>query len=465
MKLLIVLCSLIVLPANLYAGTCSAITDCTVGGRKNLVSDGEILKLGNGKCLICDADIGGEECNYNTIIIFKDGTLKQCQDDNGSIDVWHTIKSRPTLDCTDSDLKNFTKRVGDIAFSSQKDYGSGIYRLGGWCKVKATSTDKNSSSSAIGKCPNGKKTGDIWNVECKDFKATTGFNPSGAKNCRQRCNSNGFVTTYITECDAGCTGYGKPFKDSGIKGYTYCKCPDKGKKTDVKKATAKKPTTPVTPEPTPVSTPTVPAVPQKPNCNSLAEALSGLIKVCNNNDAKAMLVDATLICDGDDKDDITADILQQWRDKIEKQEQACKDTTAEEQLCAKISDAHMVDGVCKCKDSDQELDREKLMCKQSNSAAQDESKKKIKAAKEKIDGYKSELRKTASVWKDKNGNFNTARLASDSIAGVVLGTAGGLITSNIIKKNQIKGGFEDIKCSIGGQVVASYGDEFQVGVQ
>ncbi len=70
-----------------------------------------------------------------------------------------------------------------------------------------------------------------------------------------------------------------------------------------------------------------------------------------------------------------------------------------------------------------------------------------------------------SVWKNKDGNFNTARLASDSIAGVVLGTAGGLITSNIIKKNQIKGGFEDVKCTVGGQVVAEYGDDFMVGMR
>ena len=70
-----------------------------------------------------------------------------------------------------------------------------------------------------------------------------------------------------------------------------------------------------------------------------------------------------------------------------------------------------------------------------------------------------------SVWKNKEGNFNTSRLVSDSVAGVVLGTAGGLITSNVIKKNQVKGGFEDIKCSIRGQVVAGYGDEFQVGIQ
>ena len=71
----------------------------------------------------------------------------------------------------------------------------------------------------------------------------------------------------------------------------------------------------------------------------------------------------------------------------------------------------------------------------------------------------------SSVWKNDDGKFNTARLASDSIAGVVLGTVGGVITSNIIKKNQIENGFEDLKCTIGGQTVASYGDEFTVGVK
>lgn len=70
-----------------------------------------------------------------------------------------------------------------------------------------------------------------------------------------------------------------------------------------------------------------------------------------------------------------------------------------------------------------------------------------------------------SVWKDKQGDFNYSRLISDSIAGVVLGTAGGLITSHIVKKNQISSGFENIMCTIGGQSVASYGDEFSVGIQ
>ncbi len=70
-----------------------------------------------------------------------------------------------------------------------------------------------------------------------------------------------------------------------------------------------------------------------------------------------------------------------------------------------------------------------------------------------------------SRWKNKDGGFNTARLASDSIAGVVLGTVGGVVTSNVIKKNQIKGGFEDVQCTVAGQVVAGYGDEFIVGRQ
>lgn len=69
-----------------------------------------------------------------------------------------------------------------------------------------------------------------------------------------------------------------------------------------------------------------------------------------------------------------------------------------------------------------------------------------------------------SHWKTASGNFNGARLASDSIAGVVLGTAGGLITSNIIKKNQVRGGFEDLQCTVGGQIIANYDDEFTINI-
>ncbi|MBP5707900.1 MAG: hypothetical protein J6W79_02805, partial [Alphaproteobacteria bacterium] len=70
-----------------------------------------------------------------------------------------------------------------------------------------------------------------------------------------------------------------------------------------------------------------------------------------------------------------------------------------------------------------------------------------------------------SVWKNAEGNFNGARLASDSIAGVVLGTAGGLISNSLIKKSQTKKGFEDIRCTVGGQFVADYDDDFTVGIK
>ena len=70
-----------------------------------------------------------------------------------------------------------------------------------------------------------------------------------------------------------------------------------------------------------------------------------------------------------------------------------------------------------------------------------------------------------SVWTDKEGNFNKARLVSDSVAGVVLGTAGGLITSSIIKKNQTENGFEDISCTVGNKSVAGWNDEFTVGIK
>lgn len=70
-----------------------------------------------------------------------------------------------------------------------------------------------------------------------------------------------------------------------------------------------------------------------------------------------------------------------------------------------------------------------------------------------------------SVWKNAEGKFNTARLASDATAGVVLGTAGGLISNKLIKKSQIKKGYEGIGCYVAGQEVAGYGDEFTVGMQ
>ena len=69
------------------------------------------------------------------------------------------------------------------------------------------------------------------------------------------------------------------------------------------------------------------------------------------------------------------------------------------------------------------------------------------------------------AWTNDDGEFNTKRLISDSVAVVVLGTVGGVITSKIVNKTQIDNGLNYLKCTINGQNVATFGDEFVVGIQ
>ena len=104
-----------------------------------------------------------------------------------------------------------------------------------------------------------------------------------------------------------------------------------------------------------------------------------------------------------------------------------------------------------------------LIDQQTLAASQSASRSRIESAAATLENIRSGLRLT--VWRNDEGKFNTSRLLSDSIAGVVLGTAGGLITSNVVKKNQVEDGFEDLQCTVGGQVVAGWGDEFRVGIQ
>ena len=89
----------------------------------------------------------------------------------------------------------------------------------------------------------------------------------------------------------------------------------------------------------------------------------------------------------------------------------------------------------------------------------------INAAKSTISSFFSSAESSASVWKDKDGNFNTARLASDLTAGVVLGTVGGVVSGVVIKKKQVEKGFDALHCTGGGQTVADWGDIFNVGLR
>ncbi|MCL2748576.1 MAG: hypothetical protein FWE50_00690 [Alphaproteobacteria bacterium] len=80
-----------------------------------------------------------------------------------------------------------------------------------------------------------------------------------------------------------------------------------------------------------------------------------------------------------------------------------------------------------------------------------------------MDSIKSQYAgEKASAWKNAEGKFNTARLASDSIAGATLGAVGGIVSAVVTKKHQIKKGFEDLNCTLSGEKIADWGDEFQI---
>lgn len=117
----------------------------------------------------------------------------------------------------------------------------------------------------------------------------------------------------------------------------------------------------------------------------------------------------------------------------------------------------MYNGKCISNDEYESIQRAALKSQQSK------SQNAIKDAATGISNLAASFKRT--VWKNEDGKFNTTRLVSDSVAAVVLGTTGGLVTSSVIKKNQVKKGFEDIRCVIGGQTVADWGDQFKVGVK
>ena len=152
----------------------------------------------------------------------------------------------------------------------------------------------------------------------------------------------------------------------------------------------------------------------------------------------------------------------------------CKETE-NYSTCTKLgtSVASWSNGTCHCNDSTKQFkngscntntaEYDAQLAAEAAAAAADKLSKEIEKIGKTLDAVTDTFE--ISKWRNADGEFNTARLASDSVAAVVLGTAGGLISSKVIKKKQIEDGFEDIKCIIGSQTVADYGDEFQVGIQ
>ena len=100
-------------------------------------------------------------------------------------------------------------------------------------------------------------------------------------------------------------------------------------------------------------------------------------------------------------------------------------------------------------------------------AKQDNTKKnkEIIAAHDNLKEFFNKVDSDKSVWKNADGSFNTIRLASDLTAGVVLGTVGGVVSGVLIKKSQVEKGFDALHCTVGGQKIADWGDEFTVGLR
>ena len=86
----------------------------------------------------------------------------------------------------------------------------------------------------------------------------------------------------------------------------------------------------------------------------------------------------------------------------------------------------------------------------------------LEKAVENVNSFFEYTKGNLNVWRDRDGNFNTTRLISDTTAGVVLGTVGGIVSGKVIKKKQLEKGFDVLHCVVGGQKMADYGDTFQV---
>lgn len=109
------------------------------------------------------------------------------------------------------------------------------------------------------------------------------------------------------------------------------------------------------------------------------------------------------------------------------------------------------------------ISRFNALCSSATVQAADHTRE-ISEARSKLERFFSTTESNASVWKDAEGNFNKARLVSDATAGVVLGTVGGVVSSKIIKKKQLEKGYDVLHCTVGGQTVADWGDEFNVSM-
>ena len=362
------------------------------------------------KCLQCDMHQVGRtyECDDDKVVIAP-GFVKKCHTRLVGKDEWENYNGIGI--CKGSKIQGIPKggKVAlDIRSSFLKDFTSdGIYGV---------YVVSSKSACFMVDCADGWEY-DSANKVCKE-KSTPTPTPTPKKTCRQERTEKRMSDKAIACCDTGSL--------ADWNG-TDCVCRDKTTEFKIVNGVGKcvpKQTNPIvgpgdnhTPEPKKCDDP----VNMDANCDCKPQYTYNYNGRCKCNDDNARLVDG-----------------------------ACN--------CKHIDGAEFKNGECVCKNKDKEISGGKCVWNAAHLAKlKAEIDSKYSKVKELTDSFKK------NVWRDAEGNFNTARLASDSIAGVVLGTVGGVVTAHVVKKAQLKQGFEDIQCHIGGQSVAGYGDGFVVG--
>ena len=433
----------------------------------------------NGKALVC-GHMGADGCDNGTKVFVTgnhfhkgnartDSTFYECS--SSGANSWDAIGSTAFQKCSSTKGMRVITTVGlnDIYVpeSVYVEYvTSGYYISDKFCFYPhGTSTGGSTDKEVIQKkCPSGRESGAIWEVGCDGIGIANGVK------CGKRCNSDGTETNFVTECQKDynldeLVGIGDVWKgkykrcvkasgggndnrggeQSSLQKCLQSRATEKGKACCyASRAVA-----------------TYDAAKDECKCVAEGQEFDYAARECKTK----VVPGKSFQCD------------EVYLNSLLKYKTTCKDSKEILDLVKKIED------LCKGQNPSASLFDEyvrqlgKLNPEDCGKVVDDdddddnevvidvvtESRGKILSASAELDRIASGF--GTSVWKNKDGNFNTSRLVSDSVAGVVLGTAGGLITSNVVKKNQIKGGFEDIQCTVGGQVVAGWGDEFRVGIQ
>lgn len=461
---------------------------------------------------VCDADVGDDECPYGAVIIRGDEVV-QCYDQWGVEDTWVSF-AESVEECSQADVEKYfkgtLKRSGKYLLGTNYEEENGVvvcklkncstarasgnnirYRLckitnddmvacyeaqkegdpaewktdnGGYCTCNDkegfepvwNSTTKRCNKTGRGdtvkNClTSGHKVGDTWDVDCKTLGIT------GGVKCGKRCNSDGSETSYVTRCQSNYRLDGEIWEGK----YKKCIKVSGGGSEE----------------------------------STLERCLAS--RTTEEGKACCYLLNSVATWDGQKCNCV----IEGMEFKIENGRGQCvaKQTTPGEAFKCNATQLALLEGwLISCKDKPtivSTINQIKDLCASPNVTTEDfnalwtvlmslnpgecgaqpdlptppqvdelrVSIRIIRDAHSNLSGMAKGFKK--SVWKDEEGKFNTSRLVSDSVAGVVLGTAGGLITSNVVKKNQVENGFEDLKCTIGGQVVADWGDQFRVGIQ